>query len=53
MTDNTKISLFSTSNRPYFILFSVCGFLNLFTGVLSCFESEEKFTVKLKESKKD
>ena len=44
------IKLFDSENRPYFILFTVCAFINAVAGVLSCFETEEKF--KIEELKK-
>ena len=49
-SSSKDIKLFDSGNKPYFILFTICACLNAVTGILSCFESEEKF--KIEEIKK-
>ena len=50
-SSSKDIKLFDSGNKPYFILFTICASLNALTGVLSCFESEEKFKIEeIKES---
>ena len=51
--NNNKISLFDSSNRPYFILLTICGCLAFITGILSCFEPEDKFIVNITESESE